>query len=194
MIQQHAAAKLSFLGTIIQIMLLDIVFSLGSVITAVGMVRASPHISPVYHPALRDLMVHENISLSGLKPGTTRGFAVFRDRFRREAVHTGMDSRRPEMLEEFRKSVDDEIASCIPKLLPAPEAARKSAGVYSRGLSGEDIGGTVSHHHGFIRPGAAMGHCMQNRRRIRFAAGQAVASQDNAESMRKVECLKKPAA
>lgn len=42
MILQHAAAKLSFLGAILQIMLLDIVFSPDSVITAVGMVRNFP--------------------------------------------------------------------------------------------------------------------------------------------------------
>jgi predicted tellurium resistance membrane protein TerC len=37
-----AAAKISFLGVIVQIMLLDIVFSLDSVITAVGMARQIP--------------------------------------------------------------------------------------------------------------------------------------------------------
>lgn len=41
-VRRQAAAKVSFAGAIIQIMLLDIVFSLDSVITAVGMVRNIP--------------------------------------------------------------------------------------------------------------------------------------------------------
>lgn len=52
-----AAAPVSFLGVIIQIMLLDIVFSLDSVITAVGMVRRIPVMVAAIVLAIAAMMV-----------------------------------------------------------------------------------------------------------------------------------------